>query len=333
MKNLKLLFFVIVLAQALSFFSCQEKNQAFPEFDELEKGSFPRLISPVQGVFDYDNFNNPDISFLEFEVEFYDETNGNMVESYSWDISYGDLAPVTIATKNKSDFVINEDGLPSVSIRVAFVEIFDALNLSINDIFPGKEFLMSATLKRTDGKVFTFTNTGSNIIGQPTFQGFFQYKPEMINLPCFSILQGTFNAFTRADMGGIIGGCVQTWEGTVRWEEEHDANDFIGFYKSFTYWPTASSEIEDASMGMFIACFSGSNNPSPLGDLRIKNECEILSFVGTSQWGEIYEFTMVEPDGATLKLRWHNDYGEAAFVDLTRTDGKAWPEDLTCDGC
>ena len=328
MKNLKLLFFVIVL---LSIFSCQEKEQAFPDFDKLEKGSFPRLINPVEGVFDYDNFDNPDSSFIEFEVEFYDEAQGGMVESYSWDISYGDITPVTISTKTKTDFVTNEDGLPSVSFKFTFVEIFDALNLSINDIFPDQEFLMSATLKRTDGKVFTFSNTGSNIIGQPTFQGFFQYKPELINMPCFSKLQGSFNVLTRADNPDIIGGCVQTWEGTVRWEEENNANDFIGFYKSFTYWASGNSEIEDGSMGMYIACYS--QNSSPSGDLRIKHECNILSFVGTSQWGEIYEFTKVEPDGATLKLRWQNDYGEAAFVDLTRIDGKAWPEDLTCDGC
>lgn len=87
MKNFKDLFFVIVIAQALLFFSCQEKERTFTEFDNLEKGSFPRLINPVNGVFNYDNFDNPDSSFVEFEVEFYDEANGGMVESYSWEIS------------------------------------------------------------------------------------------------------------------------------------------------------------------------------------------------------------------------------------------------------
>ncbi|MFK7772752.1 MAG: hypothetical protein AB8F94_11455 [Saprospiraceae bacterium] len=334
MKNFKNLFFVIVL---FSFFSCQEKERTFTEFNNLGKGSFPRLINPVIGVFNYDEFENSDSSFVEFVVEFYDEANGGMVESYGWDISYGDLEPVTIATKNKSDFVINQDGLPSVSFRFTYLEIFEALNLTINDIFPDKEFLMTATLKRADGKIFTTENTGSNIIGQPTFQGFFQYKPEIVNLPCFSLLEGSFNAKSISDSFDPLGLCNgNPWEGNVRWEaEEHTPNNFIGFYTLYSTHPTTQVESIDASIGGYYSCYSVDIPSSnlPLGDLRIKHECNILSFVGSSQWGEFYEFTKVEPNGATLKLRWQNNYGEAALVDLTRTDGEIWSEDLTCDGC
>lgn len=223
--------------------------------------------------------------------------------------------------------------MPSAFFRFSFAEVFDALDLTINDIFPGKEFLMSATLKRTDGKIFTSENTGSNVIGQPTFQGFFQHKPEMINMPCFSNLQGTFTAHTQADDPSPFG-CLQVWEGNVRWEEEHSPNDLIGYYKVYSIQTQNNNiELEDMSMGMYLICYPSQNQQTPLGDLRIKNECNVLSFVGASQWGEIYSFTKVESNGTTLNLRWQNDYGEAAFVDLTRTDGQAWPEDLTCDGC
>jgi hypothetical protein len=330
MKNLKNLFFVIVL---LSIYSCQEKEQAFTEFDDMEKGSFPRLTNPVNGIFDFDNFDNPDISFIEFEVEFYDENSGNMVESYSWDISYDDQTPVTIATKNKFDFVINENGLPSIFFRITSAEVFEALNLTINDFLSGKDFLMSATLKRTDGKIFTIENTDSDIIGSPTFQGFFQYKPEIINFPCFTNLQGTFNTYTQAVYSPPFG-CQEVWEGQVRWEEEHNPTDLIRYYKIYSTESTTQSEFEDISMGAYYACYDPtSQNNLPNGDLKIKNECSILSFVGASQWGEIYSFTKVEADASTLKLKWVNNYGEAALVDLTRTDGKVWPEHLTCDGC
>jgi len=334
MKNLKKLFVIIVLVQALLISSCKKKELPFTEFHNLEYGSFPRLVNPVEGVFDFDNFENPDSSFIKFEVEFYDEMQGKMVESYSWNISYGNQNSVTIATKDKTDFVINENGLPSTSFQFTLVEIFDALDLTINDIHPNKDFLMTATLKRTDGKVFTIENTDTEIVNQSTFQGFFQYKPESINLPFFSGLEGSFNAHTETNFFFPFYNCQEIWEGNIRWEAEHSASDLIGYYNIYSTDPILQEEFLDFSMGGYYACYGTTSQDNlPNGNLKIKHESNILSYAGSSQWGEIYSFTNVEVDGITLTLNWQNNYGETATVNLTRTDGKNWPTNLTCNGC
>lgn len=337
------LYTLALLVGALTIFSCQEKDRAFPEFEDLEKGAYPRLVEGVFGDLDYEHFDNPDSSSLSFTVEFYDENQGADVAEYSWSVKYGDnFGPTTFKTYTRSDFTTNADGLPQLTATLTFAEIFSALGMTIDDFLLTTDFQLDATLTMSNGKSFTFDNTGSNIIGQPTFQGLFRYVPAVTKKPCNSVLAGSFDAETKAtnQMAGIgWDDCDgNTWTGAVRFEAEHDPTTFDpGTYVAYSVNDNGV-ELEDGSVGVYYTCYTGTLTDDtgaalPLGDIRITESCGKLGWAGASQWGEVYTFVKVEVDGATLTLGWTNDYGEGGEAELTRTDGEAWQTDLFCDGC
>ncbi|MFT4534150.1 MAG: hypothetical protein ACJA1A_002052 [Saprospiraceae bacterium] len=85
--------------------------------------------------------------------------------------------------------------------------------------------------------------------------------------------------------------------------------------------------FEDLSFGAFYPCYGTTSQGSlPLGDLRLIDIDNTLSFSGASQWGEVYSISNVSTDGATLTFNWVNDYGEGALIQLVRNDGEAWPD-------
>ncbi|MBK8700355.1 MAG: hypothetical protein IPN29_12830 [Saprospiraceae bacterium] len=138
-----------------------------------------------------------------------------------------------------------------------------------------------------------------------------------------SELAGTFSAKTTG--AGLWGGsdaCTSTWEGTVIWEELSE-----GVYNVKTISPNGDTFI-DMSQGGYYGCYgANAQNQLPEGTLRITHQCDKLAFIGTSKWDEVYKFDDVKVDdknGKKLTIKWSNTYGEAAVVELTRTD-KDWP--------
>jgi len=83
MKKILISFFSLSLL--FLAFSC-EQERAFPEFEDLQYGSFPRRLSFTGEYF----ITNIATSKITFKVEFYDENQGKNVESYSWAVSYID---------------------------------------------------------------------------------------------------------------------------------------------------------------------------------------------------------------------------------------------------
>lgn len=339
------LYTLALLVGALTIFSCQEKDRAFPEFEDLEKGAYPRLVEGVFGDLDYEHFDNPDSSSLSFTVEFYDENQGADVAEYSWSVKYGDnFGPTTFKTYTRSDFTTNADGLPQLTATLTFAEIFSALGMTIDDFLLTTDFQLDATLTMSNGKTFTFDNTGSNIIGQPTFQGLFRYVPAVTKKPCNSILAGTFveSTATNTNQEAGIGwdNCAgNTWIGEVRLEAVHDPTTFDpGLYNVYSTDSTLAVELDDASFGNYYPCYgttaqSNLPNGDGTGNVQVTESCGKMGFSGASQWGEVFSFVKVEVDGPTLTLGWVNDYGEGGEIELTRDDGTAWQTDLFCEGC
>jgi hypothetical protein len=338
MKKFSLYTFAILVG-ALTIFSCEEKDRAFPEFADIEHGAYPRLVEGVFGDLDFEYPNDPDSSSLSWTVEMYDDNQGRDVTEYIINGTYGAFGPTRI--KSYTSFTTNSDGLPQVTIDMTFDEIFTALGMTIDDFELTKDFLLTCDLVTASGKVYSSSNTGSNVVGQPTFSGFFSYTPAVTKKPCNSILAGTFEAKSKAtsqDAGIGWDDCAgNSWTGTVRLEEQHDPNTFDpGSYIGYSINDNGE-EVEDASLGTYYSCYTGSltsdGSDLPLGDLRITESCGKLGFSGGSQWGEVWSFASVEVDGATLTVKVVNDYGEGGEVELTRTDGEAWQIDLFCDGC
>ncbi len=331
MKNIKYLFYFLSLALIVG--CAGDEELPFVEFDGLGYGAYPRLIDGVNGGLDYED---PANSAIDFMVEFYDEAQGQNVESFDWTVAYTTFGPATLETQTKSNFGTSPDGYPSASFSFNFQQVLDALGMTINDIQGGDPFVFNGTITKTDGSTFSASNTSGAIQGGASWQGFFVYNANVANLPCKSQLAGTFDASVTAtnQMAGIgWDDCGATWTGTVKWEAEHDPESFdVGVYKLVSVGPTGD-EWDDASMGAYYACYETDNpdglpNGGPGGDVKIQESCSKLSWVGASQWGEVYTFSTVSADGLNLTIEWTNDYGEGARVILTRTDGETWPEDM-----
>lgn len=342
------LYTLALMIGVFTIFSCSEKDRAFPEFgdDDVLTGAYPRLVEGVNGHLDYEHPNNPDSSSLSFVVEFYDVNQGRDAASYSWSATYGTFGPTVVKTYTAADFVTNADGLPQLSATITFDEIFNALGMTIADFELTQDFLLDATLTLNDGRSFSFANSGSNVVGQPTHNALFRHVPAVIKKPCNSVLAGTFDAKVKVAesatvaVPGTWGGCVgNEWTGEVRFEEEHDPATFdAGVYRVYSTDPVLGVELaDDASMGAYYGCpaygIDATGGGLPLGDVRVTESCGKMGFSGASQWGEVWIFTKVEVDGPTLILHIENDYGEAAEVELTRQDLQPWQTDLFCDGC
>lgn len=318
------------------FTACEETERAFPEITDVETGAIARRIGDVVGEFDFENIDG---SQLDFTVEFFDSNNGKDVASYAWAVNYAGMGPAAIKSVDSGSFSVNGDGLPQVSMTITFNEVLAALGLDQSGIVPGQAFDLQATITMNDGRTFTSTNTQSNLQGQPVYLSLMAIRQGVINVPCFSILEGEFEASATAidpvpDNG--IWECSGGWTGMVRFTAEHDATAF----GTGTYFIESLNDngdwVHDNSMGGYYTCYTGSlTNPAALpnniddqGGLRLKEDCGSLFWEGTSQWGETYTIEGVTVSGADLTIVWENDYGESASVKLTRTDGEEWPEDL-----
>jgi hypothetical protein len=192
-----------------------------------------------------------------------------------------------------------------------------------NPFIPADKFSLTWALIAEDGKVYDSWSPGicGNTVGANCKIDF--------GVVCESALEGTFSCNTTGDSkwGGSNGtDCSETWSGEVTWEKESE-----GVYIVKTKSPGGDSFI-DFSHGGYYACYGAtaqSQLPSDAtsGSLRVKDTCGKLTISGKSRWDEEYTVTGVKVDGKVLTFRWSNTYGEAAKVELTRTD-KDWPTNL-----
>jgi hypothetical protein len=299
--------FSVAFALSLVFLvSCAEKDRTFPEFAEIEHGAFARLLGKVTGPYLGDfNLTDVDGSFVEYEVEFYDDTQGKGVQEYSWVATHsksGQKAEVVKVTSDK--FVVNANGLPGTKIKLTMNEILAKLGLTKEAVGPGERFTFAGTIVH-NGKAITQANSSASL-ELPAFANLLRFN---VNLVCPSDLGGKYAYKTK-------GWCGTEVEGEVNMKEETKNGEYQWFLNGAT--------DPDFSLGAYGACYSATAT-LPGGDLRLVDVCNTLSYIGKSRWGETYFFNTVTVDGADLILDWKNDYDpEAGVTTFTRTTG-SWP--------
>ncbi|MEZ5042556.1 MAG: hypothetical protein R2828_21825 [Saprospiraceae bacterium] len=301
---------LITLTLLLALVAC-EKDRAFTEFKDLEYGALPRKINGVNGEF---NFFNPTGSGVDFTVEFYDENQGKNVQSYAWSVAYVNKTtnvvgqPALLATFTAADFKPEPtSGLPSIKIEFSFAQVLSALGLTTADINGGDAIRFNATLTKTDGKVFTFNNTGPSVISNgPAFGALFTFDQNII---CPSDIGGTFDyVHTMMLIGPDANPCGPTEHtGTVTWEA-------LG---SGVYKPS------DLSFGQYDVCWNDA--PAVASATRIIDACGKMSIQGGDQYGLVYTYNITEIAGKSMTIVWENSYNDHGIVVLTRQDGKDWP--------
>ncbi len=318
-----------VLMMVLAF-SCADEPLPFDTFDEYGKGGFARLLNTDSGSF---FLTDPDNAQFTFDVEYYSENNGGDIASHEWNVRHRNNVDGTISdaavltTVASSSFGTNAtSGLPSASFSFNLNDALAAMGKTIDDLNGGDDIIFDGVIVMANGSRFGPDNTGGSVQGGAGFDGIFRFiKP----LLCPSELAGDYTAVaTNTNQGAGIGwdGCEgNTWEGALSIVSVGD-----GVYTMTT--TNNDLTLDDMSMGNFYACYgSDAQGSMPNGDaanltLTFIDACNVLSFKGSSQWGEVYTFTEVTPNGADLTLAWTNDYGEGGSTVITRMDGSSWPD-------
>ena len=305
MKGLKYLFLCLSLLIVAG--ACEDIEEPFVEFEDLEKGAFARLTDGINGEFNFFDVAN---SSINFTVEFYDENDGNNVEQYAWTVAYddrsdadNDLPAVALRTFGKGDFSPNDRGLPSLTATFTFQEVLDAMGLTRDDINGGDAFILNATITKTDGSTFDANNTGANVIGQNTFNALFQIRQ---NVVCPSDLGGTYTATTTGISTDPCCPDEVTLTGEVTLEDQGS-----GVY-----------EISDWSAGLYVEWYAApygitQGNITPK---EITDACGLISgsFAdGVFNGGGIELTGSVDEATGVITYTWTSSFGDEATVTLT----------------
>lgn len=238
-----------------------------------------------------------------------------------------------VATYDQADF---NDGVEHLEITGPDLASFFGVP-GFADATAGGDFFLRPVVTLNDGRVYPdyvqVSATDSILNLAPSIQtspnGAFT-----VNMP-FSIicppltLDGEFDVVTTGQSVWAGTPCNSVFTGRVRWTTQTP-----GVYLTETLingvW------LDDTSMGGYTACYGATSDASLpngagglAGTLRIRENCGVLVFIGSSQWGEAYTINNLIVNGNQLTIDWANSYGESAVTVLTRTDGQNWPAHLT----
>lgn len=262
------------------------------------------------------------------------------VSGAEYDLSDADMTPISFTVNTAGESVSSVDMFVSHNGGTP-VQVKSITSFPSTESYNVSEAAAAAGLSLADialGDVFNFsfdnTSTGSGTYSSGSGVGISVIESA---IPFKSALAGVFDAKTTVtNQDAMIDwdNCgANEWTGTVEWVALHTDPDADG---SYTVLTTASSgeQFDDISHGAYYGCY-GTDAQSNLpnngmdGDLLMSDVDGKISMPGASQWGEVYSIGSLSVDGAVLTFSWTNDYGEGATVELTRTDGENWPDNLT----
>lgn len=278
--------------------SC-EIERVFPEYDDIEHGAFPRLVGNVSGAI---NFFDPSSS-INFEVEFYDDENGNTVDSYEWTVSYANSGTFSTVKKiDRSQFVTMPSGLPGAKVSITFQELLSALGLERNQVEGGSFFNLQGKISTNRGQTFTAANADpTTLIPEPAFRAFFQYRA---NIVCPSALAGTYAVSVT---GTSTDGCCPD-ETTLMSEVTLTEGASPGVYS-----------ISDFSGGLYLEWFDVYGiTPSTNLARNITDACGTISGSFSEPFGEVVTVTGSVNDDGTLTIQWVSGWGDQGVMTLTK---------------
>jgi len=312
MKNLKKRLNALLLIVMATVISCGDPELPFEIFQTMKTGGYARLRTS-EGKFDYFDIAGSEVTL---HVEYWDGNQGKDVASYAISVEYIDkvkrggtnrsVAKTALTTIASSAFAANSDGYLSSDIVLGFAATMTLLGQAQADIDGGSDYRYHMVITMNDGSTYDAATTDSNLESSAPFSALFKYDVSVI---CPSDLAGTFSS-------AGVGWCGSVTSGNFAWVKSGGDNLYAVDGGDFSY-------------GAYFACYGGWTG-KPMGTLKNKDACNVLSPTGSSQWGEVYTFNEVkrQTNLKVLYLDWVNDYGEAGTVDLTRSD-KDWPTGIS----
>jgi hypothetical protein len=329
---------IVLLCSALliTFFSCKDESlEVIPEwgtavntFAKLKTGASSSFVSGNSAIPVTVNFRwiSIDSKNTVTKVEFYILFNEGYVDA--------DGNPKTVrhgGTAGKLLKTIEGAAVPAnrtdVELSVTQAEIYNLYKDNTNNYCGTAVPVFNNTLKpgRTPSAPFLAGDSFQLKWTVYTEDGrkFDSWSPSVCNefpgsncvyawsVVCASDLAGTYSYSTVVSAvgpGGVMPGGPLTGNGTLG-----------------TTTTTGSYTVPDVSFGVYGAVYSD----TPAVGCRFSDACNLVTFTGSDQYGDVYSFELVSNDGTNLTFKWGNGYGDRATTTLTRTDAKTWPAGIT----
>ncbi len=183
---------VLFLGAALT--ACETQMVTPIDLTSLEQGGYVRTVSPLSGTSPVRDFNvskaNMGGTKMEILAEAITPNSGALLASYDLAVKFVDLTPAngTKSTTNEalksfpaSAFVKDATtGYPRLTIAVTGAEALAATKVAAADVSVGDRFEVTGTIKLTNGKSFSVTNTGTNILTGDFYASSFLYRLNVV---------------------------------------------------------------------------------------------------------------------------------------------------------
>lgn len=167
----------ILAVFAIGFLLTACETEMVERIDEfgLEQGGYLRQVTPFPVTAFTVSLANMQGTKMEFLGEAVTPDFGSLFQSYDLVVRFVDSTPAN-GTNNVADVALKsiqastfvkdaKTGYPRATISVTGKEAQDALKLTAAQMASGDRFEVRGTIKLTNGKSFTLTNTGANITG------------------------------------------------------------------------------------------------------------------------------------------------------------------------
>mgnify|MGYP004701994305 CR=1 FL=1 len=332
MKNIYFKF--ILLLTVLAFpIACSEGDKLVDGvFDDTTSGAFLRTIK-VNGVVVSSNVTtanltyNADATPFTLELEAQDNQNGALLDKVDISLSFVKNNAGSVASINEkfwksipaSAFTKGSEGLPRMTLATTLGEIRQALVISPTQYSGGDQFKVTFRLFLKDGRMYTYSNSSSNVVGGAYMRSPFVYSLNVV-CPITESLAGTHTYVSTNMFRGAAGtsACGPT-SGTVVWTQYVNA--------SGTAVP-GELHTSDFSFGMYGVCWGDPPATTANGtatSARVVWFCNKITTKGVDFYSDSFTYTMVSVVGPVMTLDWINGYGDRGRVAITRQGGANWP--------
>ncbi|MBN8826485.1 MULTISPECIES: hypothetical protein [unclassified Spirosoma] len=185
--------YLLIALGSLMALSCKTDMITHLEVSDFENGGYMRTVTPypvANSTFSVSKANMSGTK-MEFVAEAVTANQGALFASYDLTIKFVDATPAngtitgtTVALKSIAASAFTKDattGYPRATISVTGTEALTATKLTAADIANGDRFEINGTMKLTDGKSFSASNTSPNITGGAFYSSPFFYRLNVVN--------------------------------------------------------------------------------------------------------------------------------------------------------
>jgi hypothetical protein len=177
---------IILISGLMVMSSCKDESKApIITFDQAGKGAYVKLINVNEGI-DGFNLSQFSSSAYDFDVEFVDIEQGDLVASYTIYASYvsspfsstPNVAEQLYLTKDAGSFTESERGFKSTNVRIGLADVAGKLGLTESQLGGADAFNFRSEIVLNDGSVFQASNSSAAVNGS-AFAGHFDFSVKL----------------------------------------------------------------------------------------------------------------------------------------------------------